>query len=45
MKGAWIEGKGGRCRVSYEVMVYEIHEFGRLTEKLARRRRNNEKFW
>ena len=42
-----MEGKGGRCRGSYELMVHEIHEFGSLTEKLARRfstRRNGEKF-
>ena len=43
-----MEGKGGGCTVSCELMVYEIHEFGRLTDKLARRfspRRNSETFW
>ena len=31
-----MEGKGGRCRVPYELMVCENYEFGRLTETFAR---------
>ena len=34
MEGAWKEGKGGRYRGSYDLMVYDNHEFGRLTENL-----------
>ena len=43
-----MKGIGGECRVLYELMVLDSHEFERSTEKLARSfsfRRNGEKFW
>ena len=48
MKGACREVNRGRCSVPYEHMVYENHEFGHLTEKLAcpsSLTREGEKLW